>query len=110
MREKVRTSYTDWLTRIAVVNRNVFVGSIPTSDSPLLRLPLQMIKRKNCFPHLKHTAKLPVSLHTLLESLRSLYFLCPLVPKFRTVEARASSKKFYIIGVYYLNSRSVNLH
>lgn len=30
MRKKVRTSYTDLLKRIAAVNRDVFVGSIPS--------------------------------------------------------------------------------
>jgi len=108
MREKVRMSYTDFLKRIAAVNRNVFVGSIPCEESPHLQLPLQM--RKKGFPDLKHPPKLPVILRALLKSIRLLYFHFLLLPKFMRDEARASSKKLYLIALYYLNSRSVNLH
>lgn len=68
---------------------------------------LQMIKRRKWFPDVKDPAKVPVSLHALPKSLRSLYFH---FPTFRRDEAGASSKKLYLIAVYYLNSKSVNLH
>lgn len=35
----MRTSYTDFLKSIAADNWNAFVGSIPSEESPLLRLP-----------------------------------------------------------------------
>lgn len=69
-----------------------------------------MINRKKWFSDLKHPPKVPVSLQALLKGLRSLYFHFALVPKFRRDEARASSKKLFLIAVYYLSSRSVDLH